>query len=64
MSMVGPEWSPARRKNTVDHVVTEHGIAEPRRRSLSERARKLIEIAHPKFHKELTAGARRAGLLH
>jgi acyl-CoA hydrolase len=51
-------------KNTVDHVVTEYGIAELRGRSLAERARLLIGIAHPKFREELAAGARQAGLLH
>jgi acyl-CoA hydrolase len=51
-------------KNTLDHVVTEHGIAELRGRSLAERARLLIAIAHPKFRDELTAGAHQAGLLH
>jgi acyl-CoA hydrolase len=51
-------------KNTVDHVVTEHGIAELRGRSLADRARLLIGIAHPKFRDELTAGARQAELLH
>ena len=51
-------------KNTVDHVVTEYGIAELRGRSLAERARLLISIAHPKFRDELTVGARQAGLLH
>ncbi|HLY81801.1 MAG TPA: acetyl-CoA hydrolase/transferase C-terminal domain-containing protein, partial [Acidimicrobiales bacterium] len=51
-------------KNTVDHVVTEHGIVELRGRSLADRARMLIGIAHPKFRDELTAGARQAGLLH
>ena len=51
-------------KNTVDHVVTEHGVAELRGRSLAERARLLIGIADPKFRDELDAGARQAGLLH
>jgi len=51
-------------KNTVDHVVTEYGIAELRGRSLAERARVLIAIAHPKFRAELTAGARKVGLIH
>ncbi|HWW54070.1 MAG TPA: acetyl-CoA hydrolase/transferase C-terminal domain-containing protein, partial [Acidimicrobiales bacterium] len=51
-------------KNTVDHVVTEHGIAELRGRSLADRARLLIGIADPKFRDELSAGARQAGLLH
>jgi acyl-CoA hydrolase len=44
-------------KNTVDHVVTEYGIAEMRGRSISERARALIGIAHPRFREALTAQA-------
>lgn len=51
-------------KNTVDHVVTEHGVAELRGRSLAERARRLIAIAAPEHREELTIGARKAGLLH
>jgi acyl-CoA hydrolase len=34
-------------KNTVDNVVTEYGIAELRGRSFSQRARALIDVAHP-----------------
>ena len=45
-------------KNTVDHVVTEYGVAEMRGRSISERARALIAIAHPAFRDQLTAEAR------
>jgi acyl-CoA hydrolase len=45
-------------KNTVDHVVTEHGIAELRGRSISERARALIAIAAPEFRDELTSQAK------
>jgi acyl-CoA hydrolase len=51
-------------KNTVDHVVTEYGVAELRGRSLRERAKLLIAIAHPAFRDELEKGARVAGLLH
>ncbi len=50
-------------KNTVDHVVTEHGIAELRGRSISERARALIEIAAPQFRDELAAQARELSYL-
>jgi acyl-CoA hydrolase len=39
-------------------VVTEFGVAELYGRSLQERARALIAIAHPDFRDELTAGAR------
>jgi acyl-CoA hydrolase len=45
-------------KNTVDHVVTEFGVAELRGRSISERATALIGIAHPDFRDELTAEAK------
>lgn len=42
----------------VDYVVTEWGIAELRGRSLSERARALIGIAHPDFRESLAREAR------
>jgi len=42
----------------VDYVVTEYGIAELRGRSLRERARDLINIAHPEFREELSRAAR------
>jgi acyl-CoA hydrolase len=51
-------------KNTVDHVVTEYGVAELRGRSLAERARALIAIAHPDFRGSLEEEAVAAGLLH
>jgi acyl-CoA hydrolase len=51
-------------KNTVDHVVTEYGIAELRGRTISQRATALIAIAHPDHRDRLRFDARRAGLLH
>jgi acyl-CoA hydrolase len=45
-------------KNTVDHIVTEFGIADMRGRSISQRAQALIDIAHPRFRDELTHQAR------
>lgn len=36
-----------------DYVITEYGIAEMRGRSLKDRARQLINIAHPDFREEL-----------
>jgi acyl-CoA hydrolase len=42
----------------VDYVVTEYGIAELRGRSLGERARDLIAIAHPDFREQLAREAR------
>jgi acyl-CoA hydrolase len=49
-------------KNTVDHVVTEWGVAELRGRSLAERAWALIAIAHPSTRDQLTAEAHELGL--
>lgn len=50
-------------KNTVDHVVTEWGIAKLRGRSISARGRALIGIAHPDHRDELEREARACGLL-
>jgi acyl-CoA hydrolase len=50
-------------KNTVDNVVTEYGVAELRGRSIRERARALIGIAHPDFRDELTQEAHTLGFL-
>lgn len=50
-------------KNTVDHVVTEYGVAELRGRSIAQRARELIAIAHPKFRYDLTREASELGYL-
>jgi acyl-CoA hydrolase len=49
-------------KNTVDHVVTEWGIAKLRGRSLADRARALIAIAHPDHRERLEREAHAAGL--
>jgi acyl-CoA hydrolase len=50
-------------KNTVDHVVTEYGVADMRGRSIAERASALIAIAHPRFRDQLTAEGRTLGYL-
>ena len=50
-------------KNTVDNVVTEHGLAELRGRSIAERARALINVAHPDHRDELEREARAAGII-
>ena len=39
----------------VDTVVTQHGIAELKYKSIDERARALIEIADPAFREQLNA---------
>jgi acyl-CoA hydrolase len=37
----------------VDHVVTEYGVAHLSGRSIRERVRELIGIAHPNFREDL-----------
>lgn len=50
-------------RSHVDHVVTEHGVARLRGRTVRERTRELISIAHPDFRAELTEQARKLGYL-
>jgi acyl-CoA hydrolase len=50
-------------KNTVDKVVTEWGVAELRGRSITQRARSLIDIAHPDYRAQLEREARHLGYL-
>lgn len=50
-------------KNDVDYIVTEYGVAHLRGRSLGERARQLIAIAHPDFRDELTFEAKKRGIM-
>jgi len=48
-------------KNTVDKVVTEFGVAELRSKTVRERTRALIAIAHPDHRQQLTSEAKRLG---
>lgn len=50
-------------KNDINYVVTEHGVAQLRGKSVGQRARELISIAHPAFRSELTGLARRMKVL-
>ena len=50
-------------KNDVDYVVTEYGIAKLRGKSVYERTKALISIAHPKFRDELTYEARKINII-
>ena len=40
-------------RNNLDYVVTEYGIARLKYSTVRQRAKALIEIAHPKFRAEL-----------
>ncbi|MHC4606047.1 MAG: GNAT family N-acetyltransferase [Planctomycetota bacterium] len=48
----------------VDFVVTEHGIASLKGRSVRERALALIQITHPKFRRELFEEAKKLSYIH
>jgi acyl-CoA hydrolase len=50
------------RRNTVDYIVTEYGIAPLRGRTIRERADNLIAVAHPKFRDSLKAQTDKLGL--
>lgn len=50
-------------KNDVDNIVTEYGIARLYGKSLSERAKALIDIAHPAFREQLLFDAKKNGIL-
>jgi acyl-CoA hydrolase len=50
-------------RSNVDIVVTEHGIARLRGRTVRERVRELIAVAHPDFRAELTAKAQAIGFI-
>ena len=45
-------------RGDVDYVITEYGVAQLFGKSIQERARALIKIAHPKFRDELTKFAK------
>lgn len=49
---------------SVDVVVTEHGVAHLRGRTLRERAQALIEIAHPEDRPGLVEGAKQGKILY
>ncbi|PWU16819.1 MAG: 4-hydroxybutyrate--acetyl-CoA CoA transferase [Bdellovibrio sp.] len=50
-------------RSYTDYVVTEHGIAHLRGRTVRERTKALINIAHPKFREELAYQAKNLGYL-
>jgi len=50
-------------KNDVDCIVTEYGIAKLRGKTLTQRVKALISIAHPKFREELAYAAKKQNIL-
>ncbi len=50
-------------RSFVDHVVTEHGVAKLRGRTVKERTLALIAVAAPEFREELKAKARALGYI-
>jgi acyl-CoA hydrolase len=50
-------------RSNADHIVTEFGIAYLRGRTVRERTRNLIAVAHPDFRKELEEQARKMGYI-
>jgi 4-hydroxybutyrate CoA-transferase len=50
-------------RNDVHFIVTEYGSADLRGKSIRERAKTLIGIAHPDFRESLTAKAKEMGIL-
>ena len=67
VSRIRPTLNPGARvstsKNDVDYIATEYGLAKLRGRTVSQRTKALIAIAHPKFREELTAQARAMHIL-
>jgi acetyl-CoA hydrolase len=50
-------------RNDVHYVVTEYGVASLYGKTIRQRAKELINIAHPKFREELTAAGNELGYL-
>jgi 4-hydroxybutyrate CoA-transferase len=51
--MLDPVAGVVTSRGTVHYVVTEYGVAYLHGRTIRQRAEALIQIAHPKFRKEL-----------
>ena len=50
-------------RNDVHFIVTEHGIADLRGKSIRDRTKALIAIAHPDFRESLSTQAREIGII-
>jgi acetyl-CoA hydrolase len=58
VSMLKPGAGVVTTRNHVHYVITEHGIADLYGRSVRQRARALINVAHPEFREGLEKAAR------
>jgi acyl-CoA hydrolase len=54
---LGPDMLVTTPRHQVDVVITEHGAAELKGKTVRERATALAEIAHPDFRDELREAA-------
>ena len=63
VSILPPGQAVTTPRTDVDKVVTEYGVAELKNRSIPERAKELIKIAHPQFRDKLLFEAKKEGLL-
>ncbi|EOD00864.1 acetyl-CoA hydrolase/transferase family protein [Caldisalinibacter kiritimatiensis] len=50
-------------RNEVDYIITEFGVAKLKGKTISQRAKSLINIAHPNFRDELTSAAKKMNLI-
>lgn len=50
-------------RTMIDYVVTEYGSAQLKGKTMRQRAKLLIELAHPEFREELTRRAQEIGLM-
>ena len=50
-------------RNIADIIITEYGVAYMRGRTVRERTKQLIAIAHPDFREELTFEAKKLGYI-
>ena len=61
--MLTPGAAVTTHKNEVDCIVTEYGVAELMGKTVRERTKALINIAHPKFREELEFEAKKMNIL-
>ncbi|MBU4349155.1 4-hydroxybutyrate CoA-transferase [bacterium] len=50
-------------RNDVDYIVTECGVAQLKNKSVKERAKSLIKIAHPEFRESLELEAKKLNII-